>query len=206
MRDRLVDIHSHCDFAADVVGIRNVRFPEVAPAGMYSVGVHPWDADRCLLTSDFYDLAENAVAIGECGLDKCCGVPIDIQQTVFEKQIELSLRLNKPMIIHCVRAYGRMMDISQSYSPHPAWLIHGCYASAEWIRQAVASGMFFSLGPSQIRQKRFGEIMEAIPNDRLLLETDDSGWNIADVYNAVNISSQDIWSNFQRYIAGHTES
>lgn len=198
---KLVDIHSHQALEPDTIGIRNVRYPAKATAEAYSIGIHPWDADTVAWDNQLEVLANEAVAIGECGIDKACHVPTDIQQSIFEQHIKLAQRLGKPMIIHCVRAYGMMLEISNRYPNHTAWLIHGCYASKEWIRQASQSGnFFFSVGPSQIKMKRFEEVLNAIPRDLLLLETDDSDTKIAEVYKMVNVSEEQIWNNYMRFI------
>jgi len=195
-----VDIHSHHEFPDGVVGIRNLRFPEVTPSCDFSVGIHPWDADKYSFCPEFLALASNAVAIGECGLDKCCDVPMHTQLDIFQMHIQISLQLNKPMIIHCVQAYGKILELSKLFSPHTPWLIHGCYASTEWIKQASEDNFFFSVGPAQIKMKRFNDVIKAIPSNKLLLETDDSPQNITDVYNALNIPREAIYNNYIRFL------
>jgi TatD DNase family protein len=47
-------------------------------------------------------LKTNCLAVGECGLDKRIAIPIELQQLVFEKQLVLAQKYNKPVVLHCV--------------------------------------------------------------------------------------------------------
>ncbi len=149
--------------------------------GAFSVGVHPWDSAAVAVDDAFVSLAEKACFIGECGLDKPCGIPIYIQQSIFEQQIVLAEKLHKPMIIHCVGMYGRLLDMRKK-SSSPTWVVHGCYASKEWIREAAKYDMAFSLGMRELCRPRANEILTNIPISRLFLETDEAD-NIVEVYN-----------------------
>ncbi|MCQ2227569.1 MAG: TatD family hydrolase [Bacteroidales bacterium] len=199
----VIDIHTHnIENEADTF-VYNIRFgctQQNVFAPLYSVGIHPWDADVDI-NDEFYTLAEKAVAIGECGLDKACKTPMEKQQQIFSQQIEIAQDMNKPVIIHCVRCWGQILEMSHRYANHTPWLIHGCYASAEWIRQASRHNFFFSLGPKQIGLPRFAEILQAIPPSRLLLETDDDkSMNIRDVYAATNANERQIEGNYEQFI------
>src|SRR5690606_33774145 len=74
-----------------------------------SVGIHPWyvheDRDGQFGILKRHTADKNVLAIGECGLDKITDTTWQTQIEVFEKQILLAQELQKPLIIHCVRAY-----------------------------------------------------------------------------------------------------
>ena len=58
---------------------------------------------------------EKVIMIGECGLDKVWGPTLDIQEASFRRHIELSEKHQKPLIIHCVKAYNEIIAI-KSYN------------------------------------------------------------------------------------------
>src|SRR3970040_1933458 len=92
----------------DVLELVN-QYPQdfVDTIPFYSIGIHPWyiveeriEADLKLIKSKLQE--KNCLAIGECGLDKRIEIPLDLQQSVFEKQLALAEKHQKPVVIHCV--------------------------------------------------------------------------------------------------------
>lgn len=188
-----VDIHTHTHWSdKDITYLFNVRYgKDETPTlnnGLFSVGIHPWDAGVITPDESFISLTHKANAIGECGLDKRCGIPLNLQERVFTQQIELSIQLNKPLIIHCVGCYGRLLALSKSYSPHPLWIIHGCYTSPEWIASALNESILFSIGLREATRTKGQNMLKAIPLDRLLLETDEDTLSVKHVYKHLSLS------------------
>ena len=71
----------------------------------YSIGIHPWyivegsiDADLEIIESKLKD--KKCLAIGECGLDKRIEIPMALQLSVFEKQIALAEKHQKPLVLY----------------------------------------------------------------------------------------------------------
>lgn len=199
-----VNIHSHNTQPDDIVNVHNFRFGVdqltfPLPTN-FSIGIHPWDAENNINWDDFYQHAQLANAIGECGLDKACNVDFQRQTDVFYKQIDIAQQLKKPLIIHCVQAYGAILDAHKLYNGHLPWLIHGCYGSAQWINDMAADGnVYFSVGPSQFQLKRFPDVLTAIPDDKLLAETDDSSTSISEVYNYINANIEQLYNNYLHF-------
>ncbi len=148
----------------------------------FSVGIHPWDAGSVQINDDFLRLASKADAIGECGLDKCHSVPMDVQREAFCRQIEIANLLGKPVIVHCVQCYGTLLELSRLYDGHTPWIIHSVYASDEWIRQSLGQEFYYSVSASSLRNKRAEALLQSIPRDRLLVETDE-GQDVDETYN-----------------------
>ena len=195
----MTDAHTHHSVPSGVVGIQNVRFgvdEKTIIDILYSVGIHPWDAHKNVDWNSFEQLARQSVAIGECGLDKNSRATITEQLQVFEYQTQLATQIGKPVIVHCVRAYGYLLQASIKQKGHSPWLVHGCYASTEWIAEATKQEFYFSVGPKQLKMPRISEILQAIPPNKLLLETDDSGEDIKKVYAILNVDEQRIDDNF----------
>ncbi|KAK6243672.1 hypothetical protein QUC31_010081 [Theobroma cacao] len=90
------------------------KYPSVIPC----FGVHPWYvAERSpswfSTLKEFFETTP-AAAVGEIGLDKGSrGREIDFndQIEVFRQQLELAKELKKPASVHCVRAFGDLLQI-----------------------------------------------------------------------------------------------
>ena len=106
------DVHTH---TATKGGILNV-FPtqEVSKDQLFSVGIHPWhlsDLDHQKQSLQTLALNSNCLAIGECGLDRFCDSDFNLQKEVFDFQIDLANQINKPLIIHCVKAFETVLPM-----------------------------------------------------------------------------------------------
>lgn len=144
---------------------------------MYAcAGIHPENLEG--LADDYLDqlakLLEHprVVALGEIGLDYHWDIPRDIQNRVFEEQLRLARELDVPVVIHDREAHGDVMELVRRYKPRG--LMH-CYSgSTEMLKEVMRLGMSISLGGTvTFKNARVPvEVAEAVPLDRLLLETD----------------------------------
>jgi TatD DNase family protein len=137
-------------------------------------GLHPWHLREEMLCQA---PPAGMLAIGECGLDRLCQTPYDLQLRAFRMQIQLSETLQKPLIIHCVKALDDVLLLHREYRPRQAWIMHGFRGKTRQLQSLLARGMFVSFG------FRFqAETLRACPLDRLLLETDDDPRPIKPLY------------------------
>lgn len=172
---RYADIHSHrADMAlrGDTVVCIEPGTP-MLPGGTYSVGLHPWSTVRPLtlgqLTALWRDASDaRCVAVGECGLDALRGGPEGRQEAVFALQARMADRLGKPLIIHCVRRYDRLLALRRSLRPHVEWIIHGFRGKPALARQLLAAGISLSLGP-----RHNPDTAAIIPEHRRYSESDE---------------------------------
>ena len=143
-----------------------------------SFGLHPW---REPTEHWFEQLIHHldtisGACIGECGLDRWIkDYDINKQTEIFVKQLQLATERNLPISIHCLKAWGPLLDVLES-NPLPArgFLLHSYGGSAELIPQLVKLGAYFSFSGYFLHQKK-NKTREAflnIPSDRLLMETD----------------------------------
>lgn len=175
--DYFRDIHSHVSYGPDVLtAIEPEQSIVTAPGeAWYSVGIHPWHVS---VTPDYTLLDRIAAdprvaAIGESGLDSLRGPEMDIQESVFRHHIELSENLCKPLVVHCVGRYGRLMELRRELRPEQRWIVHGFRGKPELARQLLALGFDLSLG------EKFNPAVPAtVPPGRLFSETDMSGEKI----------------------------
>ena len=140
------------------------------------VGVHPENLDG--LPDDYLErIAQllrrpKAVALGEIGLDYHWEIPKDLQQRVFEEQLQLARELDVPVVIHDREAHGDVMALLRKY--RPKGLMHCFSGSVEMLKEVMKLGMSISLGGTvTYKNARVPvEVAAAVPPDRLLLETD----------------------------------
>ncbi len=145
------------------------------------LGIHPWYVDR--ITTGWVDKLENILErsgalIGEIGLDRWRPQRDEqLQEEVFIKQMVLANRLNRPVIIHCLKAWGWLINVLEQMQIRelpPAMVIHACSASVEVMLWLAAKGAYFSFAGNILepRKERMRQTLLAVPRDRLLLETD----------------------------------
>jgi TatD DNase family protein len=182
----ILDIHTHHLPANPGQAILNVPPADLMPqpGKFYSVGYHPWSLSKDE-SEDWSILSELAakpevLAIGEAGLDKVTTVDYALQKTAFERQIKIAMDVQKPLIIHCVRSYDDVMAFKRAFKPAHPWIIHGFRGKKELARQLTDHGIFLSFGFHYQ-----AAALQAMPMDRLFLETDDSNSDIHLLYERV---------------------
>ena len=151
-----------------------------AHAGVYAAaGVHPHEAKDA--APDYLDTLSDlltrpgVVALGEIGLDYYYDLsPRDVQKKVMAEQIELAVRMNKPVIFHILDAHGDMVDFFRSLHQLPAGIIHCFSGSPEIAREYVRMGFYISFaGPLTFKKApHLQQAAREVPLDRLLVETD----------------------------------
>lgn len=179
-----IDFHTHhVPVEQDVVAVVD---------GRDTWGVHPWDAsspvsfpggeervDSSLSGGDYGDVA-GCLAIGECGLDALKGPDMSVQEQVFLQQIKLSEALEKPLVVHCVKAIDRLLSLRKTTNPRQPWMLHGFRGKPQQLRSLLEAGFYISFGFSHN-----DESLRNCPIDRLLLETDNQQHPIAALYRTV---------------------
>ncbi|KAK1326216.1 hypothetical protein QJS10_CPA01g00463 [Acorus calamus] len=158
------------------------QMSEDHPCVVPCFGLHPWfvgerSPDWFELMKEFFRNTPSA-AVGEVGLDKGShGKKIDFgtQVDVFRQQLELAKDLNRPVSVHCVRAFGELLEIMQSIGPFPAGVIlHSYLGSAEMVPALAKFGSYFSFSGflTFMNLQKAKQMLKAVPRERILLETD----------------------------------
>lgn len=145
-----------------------------------SVGWHPVDAidmkDEDLLWIEELASHPKVVAIGEMGLDYYWDKsPKDVQKEVFRRQIQLAKRVKLPIIIHNRDATADIVEILKEEEAKEVGGIMHCFSgSPETAKECVEMNLYISLGgPVTFKNaKKPKEVAEAIPLEKLLIETD----------------------------------
>ncbi|MDE5842538.1 MAG: TatD family hydrolase [Muribaculaceae bacterium] len=187
-KDLLIDIHTHLPApkpgAIISCGPDAMPVSDTFPGQMYAVGIHPWDISPSGVDEELkqrlYLMAEreDVAAIGECGIDMSHpgAAPLYEQLLTFKTHIELSERVGKPLIIHCVKAWDSVIALRKEYAPSQRWLIHGFRGKPQVLEMLFKAGIDISYG-----EKFNPESVAATPADRLFAETDESELSINDI-------------------------
>ncbi len=208
-----IDIHSHKrSTGEEVITVFNHLLHEglEIPDLPFSTGLHPWFADQLstsALTQALNLMADsqNLVAFGESGLDKVCKIPMRLQMDVFEIHLKFAQERNKPLIIHCVKAWEELLEISDKYQI--VKILHGYNGAPELTERLVKKEFCFSIGhPIQNPSSKINSSLNLIPVNSLFCETDVAEIYIQTIYTAVarskGIEVEDlrngIFDNFQK--------
>lgn len=123
------------------------RFPGVVFA---AAGLHPHDASRWDEEGDaIADLAVQAVAVGECGLDFYRNLsPPDAQFSAFRAQLQLAAALGKPIVVHCRDAFTEVFDLLEEAALGERAILHCWTGGPRWTKRFRDLGVTFSFaGP-----------------------------------------------------------
>ena len=119
--------------------------------------------------------SKKIVAIGEIGLDYYWNKEnADLQRTVFKDQITLGNQLNLPIVIHTREAVMDTLAILKEKEVVKKGVFHCCPLNRELVKEALKLGFYISFaGPVTFKNaKNADEIIEMVPLDRMLIETD----------------------------------
>ena len=149
---------------------------------MYAaVGWHPEDLEGILDNSYLDELAAWAVhpkvvAIGEIGLDYYWkgNEPKDVQKRRLLEQLDLAKQFDLPVIIHDRDAHGDILEIFQKEVTGVRAVFH-CYSgSLEMAKELLKRGFYLGFGGTSTYKNvaKVREVLQYVPDDLLLIETD----------------------------------
>ena len=192
-----VNLHSHhfTQFEQEI-GLYNLRFIELDQlqqrTGFYSLGIHPWfyhsetEQGELQLIKDLSN-HPSLLAIGECGLDRTIATPMSEQERVFETQLRMAQEANKPVIIHCVRAFSELISFKKRLKISVPMIVHGYNNNLTIAEQLLQNGFYLSLGAALLNPASNAcKVIGLIPPERLFLETDDRAIPISTIFVAAS--------------------
>jgi TatD DNase family protein len=142
-------------------------------------GIHPWQAHTAAVgwQERLKSLLEKhpRASIGECGLDLWVShPPVEVQRPVFLAQLRLARELERPLTIHCLKAWAPLFEAFSEVPPPTRFLMHSFGGSIETARRLIPLGAFFSFSGHFLhpRKRAVLEVFRQLPPDRILLETD----------------------------------
>ncbi len=201
---KIIDAHSHIDYITynhqkDVVGticatttenqwikLINLMCQDKNIYGAF--GVHPWFVDS--VSSNFIQQLEcllNANSnymVGEIGLDKY-KPNMDKQIECFIKQFDLAVKLNRPVFLHCVGAWDKILHVLKQYKTNqlPIIVAHSFNAGHDILKQLLRyENIMFSFCNLCMSHKNC--CIEQIPIERIVVESD--GKENSDLVKCIN--------------------
>ena len=174
------------DPATDLNSSRRVLELSQKYSGYYcAVGIHPHEASAAsdcdieaisVMCAPDSPGSERIVAIGETGLDYHYDFsPRDVQIENFRRNIRLALKHRLPLIVHDREAHQDTLDVLYEEHAFDTKVLYHCFSgSAEYAKVLTGLGCYFSFGGAVTfkNAKKFETVVAAIPNDRILPETD----------------------------------
>jgi len=153
-----------------------------------SYGIHPWythgdDVNGLIKAVEAAALDKRVLAIGESGIDKVKGPALGFQEKIFYKQISISEKYKKPLIIHSVKANNEILQIHKEIAPLQPWILHGFGGHPQEMQQFIDAGFYLSFGPRILYPDgKVAESLRNVPSDRFFLETDHTNKSIIAIY------------------------
>jgi TatD DNase family protein len=137
-----------------------------------AVGIHPHQAGDGEPLAELRGLLDDAVAVGEIGLDFYRDyAPRDDQRRVFEAQLKLAAELGKPVIVHTRAADDETARMLEGFDG--AVVMH-CFSTPELLPVVLERRYYVSFA-GNVTYPKAQELRDAaarVPADRILAETD----------------------------------
>lgn len=162
---KAIDIANKYDFIYAIVGISPNDIPQT-------------EEELWKQLSEIKDLAKSnkkVLAIGEIGLDYYWNTENkEIQKKAFIGQIKLANELDLPIVIHTRDAVMDTIQILKENEVKNNGVFHCCPQNRELIKEGLKLGFYISFaGPITFKNsKNADEIINLVPNDKILIETD----------------------------------
>ncbi|RZK50728.1 MAG: hydrolase TatD [Pedobacter sp.] len=189
---QFLDLHTHiAALQPEVLRIQSLHLSEATFLAMpkqkpISIGLHPWYtkfADFPTLQKYLKVIAQqaNVRMIGECGLDKLRGEDLSLQLEMLRFQVQLGDSLNKPIILHCVKAFDELIALKNSLQPKVPLIIHGFQKNAQLATQLLGQGFYLSVGASGLKSPSLSGFLKEYTGP-VFLETDQGEVSIELIY------------------------
>lgn len=149
------DIHTH-----------HPRADRLSPT---MAGVHPWDAECYTAIPDL----SAADMVGETGLDYATDIDREAQKRLLHLHLAEAERLDKAVVVHCVKAFEELMKIVANYHLR-GLLFHGFIGSTQQAKRCFERGYYLSFGERSLCSPRTREVIATAPAERLFVESDDN--------------------------------
>lgn len=188
---KLWDFHTHQ--IGKPFSIFNEGIEFLPSRGFRSLGIHPWFlnenwSDHLPQISSCAKKDLEVLAIGECGFDRIKGPSIEIQKEAFQAQARLAKKLEIPLILHCVKGHDILLEFLKNEKSPPDIIWHGWNLKPELAQNLVQFSVSFSFGKHLLQEgSNSVKWLKMVPLEKVFLETDDSGLEISQIYEAASL-------------------
>lgn len=154
-----------------------IRFLDTVPSAIGEIGLDKWILKEPGMVGRVNPCAPLSVTSndGAHGVTLPTVASLAEQEEVFVWQLRLAAKRNLPVSIHCIQAWGALLQIlERERRPECGFLLHSYGGPKEMVASFARLGAYFSLPGyyAHERKHRQRETFLAVPSDRLLLETD----------------------------------
>lgn len=206
-----INIHTHKERLDAKVELVNLDPSKPKKPSLYSYGIHPWKIDTTvndrLADMDEVCRQRRCIAIGECGLDKLTETDLELQQKIFCEQIQIANEVEKPLIIHCVKAFNELSSCLKKMNNRMPVIIHGFNNKLTIAEDLLKNGYILSFGSALLSAgSNAAEVIRHVGRKNFFLETDDTDISIRDIYRKASeilgvdefILQEQLKQNYQR--------
>ncbi|OIQ20103.1 MAG: hydrolase TatD [Flavobacterium sp. MedPE-SWcel] len=205
----LYNLHTH-NFTetSSVIELVNKYPYEVINVPYFSTGIHPWYIDEDKVEEHLIIIEQrlkmnNCLALGECGLDKRVETSMEVQMTIFEKQLLLAKKNNKPVVLHLNGAFQELIAIKNKLNLGVPMIIHGFSKDEQLAKQLLNNGFHLSFGKYLLSNPELSKVLAIVPQERFFLETDTIEESINDVYKKAALARNTTMNNLLRVVEGN---
>lgn len=173
--DKYLDFHTHRQKRkgqSNIIEIISICDNNPPKDCFFTIGIHPWFTEKMNHFDLEYLQSDYCLGIGEIGLDAIQGEELAVQIMIFKQQLKLAEHSQKPVVIHCVRAFELLLKIKNEFPTLKKWCVHGFNRNKRLAQQLIEHGFYISIAPQTLQNKK--DLIESIPINRLFLETDDN--------------------------------
>lgn len=147
-----------------------------APRVHMGLGLHPeLVIERASETTQFIELLPEARFVGEIGLDgsRRHRASLPLQRDVFRTILQaVAHDGGRVMSVHSRGAATETLDELERHAGSSTPVLHWFSGTPRELRRGISLGCWFSVGPAMLEGEKGRKLVELIPTDRVLTETD----------------------------------
>ena len=180
--------HTHTHSANAVINAP-LGFTQFDANLYYSLGIHPYDYMKYCENAEMlhrwlhtHIQLPHVRAVGECGIDRTISVDVELQEDLLVQHIELAQLHNKMLIIHAVRAYGDVVRVLKHTNCRQPVVFHKFMGNKQIYESFQDFDCYYSFGTELFTRRQSVEMLQLLPLNAILFETDDAHVAIDEIY------------------------
>ena len=153
---------------------------------LVALGIHPWFVSDCqppdiAMLESHLRSNTNVLAVGEIGLDWHIDTCQKLQTDIFEQQLTLAAKYNKPVILHHRKSHDQIAKLLRHYKLARGGVIHAFSGSYQQACAYLDLGFKLGIGGTITyeRAKKTRAVISRLPIESFLVETDSPDMPVA---------------------------
>ncbi|KAJ2958779.1 hypothetical protein NQZ79_g5695 [Umbelopsis isabellina] len=130
--------------------------------------------ERMMITGGSLSESKEALELAETDdYDRTHFCPIEIQKKYFLRQFDLAEETGLPMFLHCRNTGSDFNDmIRANRTRFKGGVVHSFTGTMQEMTDLIELGLFIGINGCSLKTEENIEVVKAIPEDKLMLETD----------------------------------